>query len=252
MAQVSAQKKQRILVVEDDPDLQDVLTYNLSASGYEVQVALDGAKALDLVQSYGPDLLLLDLMLSDISGLEVCRRVRAMPGRQPVIVMVTARGEEIDRVVGFEIGADDYVVKPFSMRELLLRVRAHLRTPSAPGGAAPAASAAGRGARRFEIGPLKVDLDGHRVQVEDQEISVSALEMRLLAYLAQSEGMVCSRTDLLTDVWHYSPGVTTRTVDTHVKRLRDKLGRAGALIQTVRGMGYRLSDPLDGRKARSG
>ncbi len=252
MAQTSARAKHRVLVVEDDPDLQELLAYNLDSAGYEVRRASSGTEALDLVERFEPDLVLLDVMLSDLSGFEVCRRIRGGAARrQPAIIMVTAKGDEIDRVVGLEIGADDYVVKPFSMRELLLRVRAHLRPyvlEAAPE-AARSRPAPARARKRYEIGPLVVDLDGHRVYVAGEEIAVSALEMRLLTYLLQAEGAVCSRANLLTDVWHYSPDVTTRTVDTHVKRLRDKLGRAGDLIQTVRGLGYRLSEPTLPRRS---
>jgi two-component system, OmpR family, phosphate regulon response regulator PhoB len=258
MARAGPREKQRIVIFEDDLDLQDLLAYNLTGAGHDVRGATTAADGLELVETFRPDLVLLDLMLPDLSGLEVCRRIRAAEARpQPVVIILTAKGDEIDRVVGFEIGADDYVVKPFSMRELLLRVRAHLRFADAEAeGRAPSSSSSPsspfreRPRRRFEIGPLRVDLDGHRVTVDEEEIPVSALEMRLLAYLAQSEGTVCSRAELLTDVWHYSPDVTTRTVDTHVKRLRDKLGPAGALIQTVRGLGYRLSDPASARRSR--
>jgi two-component system phosphate regulon response regulator PhoB len=173
---------------------------------------------------------LLDLMLPDMSGTEICRRIRGgTDGAQPVVIMLTAKGEEIDRVVGFELGANDYVVKPFSMRELVLRVNAFVRRR--PGGAEAAEGDANgaKGKRRVaSIGPLTLDTDAHRVFVSGQEVHVSALEMRFLTYLVEHRGRVRSRDDLLEDVWGYSPGATTRTVDTHVKRLRDKLGIAGA------------------------
>jgi two-component system phosphate regulon response regulator PhoB len=152
--------------------------------------------------------------------------------------MLTAKGEEIDRVVGFEVGADDYVVKPFSMRELLLRVRARLVEASSRGGTQAAAAAL---PQHFSIGPLTIDGETHRVLVEGRDVAVSLLEMQLLVHLAKAKGSVCSRRDLLTHVWKYSAGVTSRTVDTHVKRLRDKLGPAGSLIRTIRGVGYRLA-----------
>jgi two-component system phosphate regulon response regulator PhoB len=232
--------KRRVLVVEDESDIRDMLVYNLRQEGYDVASAETGTSALDEVAQFGPDLLILDLMLPDISGVEVCRRIRGRDRPQPAVIMLTAKAEEIDRVVGFEVGADDYVVKPFSVRELLLRVRARLHEASSR--TSPAATAEESvGPRRFAVGSLSIDADSHRVSVDDKEIPVSLLEMQLLLHLAQAQGTVCSRRDLLTRVWKYSPGVTSRTVDTHVKRLRDKLGSAGHLIRTIRGIGYRLS-----------
>ena len=230
----------RVLVVEDEPDLRELLTYNLEAAGFTVHAADKGLDGLAEAQGFAPDVILLDLMLPDIPGTEVCRRIRAADRSvpQPAIVMLTAKGDEIDRVVGFELGADDYVVKPFSVRELVLRVNAILRSrgrPVAGEAVAPAAR------RRYVVGPLDVDVDGYHVFVSGGEVYMSAMEMRLLIYLIEHRGRVRSREDLLEDVWGYRPGVSTRTVDTHVKRLRDKLGDAGTLVETVRGMGYRLS-----------
>jgi two-component system, OmpR family, phosphate regulon response regulator PhoB len=227
----------RILVVEDEPDLRELLTYNLTAAGFTVQTSENGAEGLEAVQRFSPDVVLLDLMLPDISGTEVCRRIRGdTSARQPAVMMLTAKGEEIDRVVGFEIGADDYVVKPFSVRELILRVGAILRARRPPAAAAQVPQR-----RRYAVGPLELDVDGYHVFVNGQEVHVSTLEMRLLVYLVEHRGRVRSREDLLEDVWGYKPGVSTRTIDTHVKRLRDKLGEAGSLVETVRGTGYRLS-----------
>ena len=230
----------RVLVVDDEPDLQELLTYNLTAAGFHVQAAGTGAEALAAVQTFAPDIVLLDLMLPDLPGTDVCRRIRGgeLAGRQPAVMMLTAKGDEIDRVVGFELGADDYVVKPFSVRELVLRVGAILRARGpASGDSAPGGSQR----RRFTVGPLEIDIDGHHVHVDGKEVHVSTLEMRLLIYLVEHRGRVRSREALLADVWGYKPDVSTRTIDTHVKRLRDKLGMAGALIETVRGTGYRLS-----------
>src|SRR5262252_8236710 len=231
----------KVLVVEDEPDLRELLTYNLTAAGFNVQATENGTDGLAAVQKFAPDVVLLDLMLPDIPGTEVCRRIRGgeVGGRQPAVMMLTAKGEEIDRVVGFELGADDYVVKPFSVRELVLRVNAILRARGrAP---APERPVTGATRRRYIVGPLQVDVDGYHVFVQREEVHVSAMEMRLLIYLIEHRGRVRSREDLLEDVWGYKPGVSTRTVDTHVKRLRDKLGVAGALVETVRGTGYRLS-----------
>jgi two-component system phosphate regulon response regulator PhoB len=236
----------RVLVIEDEADLRALLSYNLEAWGYEVRAVDSGKTGLRTFEEFSPDLVLLDLMLPDISGIEVCRKIR---GKQdsppPIIFMLTARGDEIDRVAGFEVGADDYLVKPFSVRELMLRMSARLkprggepppRTPPPPGGSPR------RERRRLTLGPLEVDPDGYHVHVDGKEVHVSALEMRLLIHLFQSQGCVRSRKDLLTEVWGYQPDVNSRTVDAHVKRLRDKLGSAGHLIETVRGLGYRLAD----------
>lgn len=240
----------KVLVIEDEPDLRELLSYNLQANGYEVRAADGGERGFREFQEFSPHVILLDLMLSDISGTEVCRRIRADRRReQPVVMMLTAKGDEIDRVVGFEVGADDYVVKPFSMRELLLRVNAMFRDhrlrawgPEPTAEAPPSNGAPTPPRRTLAAGSLSVDVDGHHVFVDDEEVHVSILEMRLLVYLMESRGHVRSREELLRDVWGYNPGVSTRTVDTHVKRLRDKLGSAGGLIETVRGMGYRFAE----------
>lgn len=221
-----------ILIVEDEPDLRATLEYNLERDGYRTRSAENGREALALAAvDPVPDLVLLDLMLPDIQGTEVCRRLRADERtRHVAVVMVTAKGAEIDRVVGFEVGADDYVVKPYSVRELLLRVRAVLRRART--------SAADVDATSF--GRLRLDPPGHRVFVDHDEVRLTALEFRLLTTFHDRRGRVQTRERLLTDVWGYNPDVTTRTVDTHVKRLREKLAGAGAYIETVRGVGYRF------------
>src|SRR3954447_16029327 len=228
----------RILVIEDEPDIQQILEYNLREKGHKVFIAGKGEEGLRIAREKRPDLVLLDLMLPDIPGTEVCKTLKSDAAtRNAQVVMLTAKGEEIDRVVGFELGADDYVVKPFSVRELVLRVGAILRARRP----APVTAQAAPQRRRYVVGPLELDVDGYHVFVNGAEVHVSTLEMRLLAYLVEHRGRVRSREDLLEDVWGYKPGVSTRTIDTHVKRLRDKLGDAGALVETVRGTGYRLS-----------
>ena len=224
-----------LLIVEDERDLRTTLEYSFQREGFAVRVAENGEQALALAtKEPHPDLILLDVMLPDLSGTEVCRRIRAKETLKCVpIVMLTARGEEIDRVVGFEVGADDYVVKPFSVRELALRVRAVLRR------AAPVEE---EEAAAVSFGRLRVDKDAHRCLVDDTDIPLTALEFRLLTTLLQRRGRVQSRDTLLNDVWGIEADVTTRTVDTHVKRLREKLGEAGVYIETVRGVGYRFAD----------
>jgi two-component system phosphate regulon response regulator PhoB len=227
----------RVLIVEDEQDLQKVLAYNLKRAGHEVLAALRGRDGLQLVRDRNPDFVILDLMLPDLPGTEICKTLKRDPKTKGIpILMLTAKGEEVDRVVGFELGADDYVVKPFSVRELLLRIEAILRRTHGDG-AAP---------QSFEFGVLRVDRDAHRVWVADQEVELTALEFKLLATLYDRRNRVQDRTKLLDDVWGIEAAITTRTVDTHVKRLREKLGRAGEYIETVRGVGYRFAERPDG------
>lgn len=228
-----------ILIVEDEHDLASVLEYNLKREGYDTRVAGTGAAALALAEREPPALVLLDLMLPDLSGVEVCRRLKHHEMLRTVpVIMLTARGEEIDRVVGFEVGADDYIVKPFSVREVLLRVQAVLRRTRAP---LPAEVT-----KAVIFGRLAVDEDAHRVRVDGSDVALTALEFRLLWTLLQRRGRVQSRDTLLNDVWGISADVTTRTVDTHVKRLREKLGPAGSYVETLRGVGYRFADRPEG------
>jgi two-component system, OmpR family, phosphate regulon response regulator PhoB len=226
----------RILVVEDEADLAELVSFNLREAGHQVTTASTGSTALAELRRMKPDLVVLDVMLPDVSGLEVCRRIRRdeATARIPVI-MLTAKGAEVDRVVGFEVGADDYVVKPFSPRELSLRVDAVLRrasTGSQPADTRPA----------IDVGTLSIDVPAHRVTVSGEEIPLTALEFRLLLDLATRMGRVQSRDALLERVWGYAPGIETRTVDTHVKRLREKLGQGGDYVETVRGVGYRMRE----------
>ncbi len=221
-----------ILIVDDEPDLVDALRFRLEQEGYRTQCAHDGAAALELLsRQLLPDLVLLDLMLPDISGTEICRQLRMSERTRGLpVIMVSARCDEIDRVVGFEIGADDYVVKPFSTRELLLRIKAILRRRSNE--SAPAEE------RYLER--LRIDFGGHQVWVDEKRVSLTALEFRLLSTLVSRQGRVQTRDTLLSDVWGVRVDVTTRTVDTHVQRLRKKLGEAGHYIETLRGVGYRF------------
>lgn len=224
----------KVLIVEDEHDFASVVAVNLRRNGFDPMVARSGEVALAEVRRHRPDIVLLDLMLPDVQGTEVCRRLKSDPATRAIpVIMVTARGEEVDRVVGFELGADDYVVKPVSMRELVLRVNAVLRRATPPED--PAATS-------MEVGPLRIDGPGHRVFVSGREVILTALEFRLLFALARQPGRVLSREALLDQVWGIQAEVETRTVDTMMKRLRDKLGAAGAFIETVRGVGYRFAD----------
>jgi two-component system phosphate regulon response regulator PhoB len=226
----------RVLIIEDETDLRELLQYNLKAAGYEVMVANDGQTGLQLAREHQPDLVLLDIMLPDTTGLDVCRLLKSHPEtRETQVMMVTAKGEEIDRVVGFELGADDYVVKPFSTRELLLRVQAVLRRRRAP-----TTPAVGDASGRERFGCLEMDREAHRAWVGGAEVQLTALEFKLLGTLYDRRDRVQTRGSLLEDVWGASAEMATRTVDTHVKRLREKLGAAGDYIETVRGVGYRF------------
>jgi two-component system phosphate regulon response regulator PhoB len=220
-----------VLIVEDEADLSGLLHYNLTAAGLEAQVAGTGAQAISRAREFRPDLVLLDLMLPDISGTEVLRLLREDPTlRRTAVVMVTARGQEADRVQGLELGADDYVVKPFSVRELLLRVKAILRRMDTEG----------EGEALLSAGRIRLDPARHEATVDGREVALTALEFRLLKLLLERAGRVQTREGLLSDVWGITADINTRTVDTHIRRLREKLGPAGDAVETVRGVGYKF------------
>ena len=227
----------RILLVEDEVDLARTTAYSLQREGFTVVLAATGRAALELCRAQPPfDVVLLDLMLPDVSGTEVCRQLRADPRTRSLrILMLTARGEEIDRVVGFEVGADDYLVKPFSVRELALRVRALVR------GADTALAAQGV----LVAGPLRIDSEAHRCWVGGEAVALTVTELKLLTHLLNHRGRVQDRTHLLDAVWGGQADISDRTVDATVKRLREKLGSAGAWIETLRGVGYRFAEHLD-------
>ncbi|HEX6202711.1 MAG TPA: response regulator [Thermoanaerobaculia bacterium] len=227
---------QRVVLVEDEPDIAEVLRYNLEKEGLRVLVARRGDTALEAIRRDPPDLVLLDLMLPGLDGLELTRVLRrdAATARLP-IVMLTARGEEVDRIVGLELGADDYVTKPFSPREVVLRVKAVLRRAAEAG--------VGDGREPGEVlraGGIELDVPAHRLRVRGEEVPLTATELRLLALLMQRAGRVQSRSRLLADVWGYADDVDSRTVDTHVRRLRRKLGPEADRIETLVGVGYRF------------
>jgi len=224
---------ERVLVIDDEPDLLELVRLHLSEAGFHVETAASGREAREQLRRGRPDVMVLDLMLPDVSGTEICRELRADPELADLpVIMLTAKADEVDRVVGFEIGADDYVTKPFSPRELMLRIRAVLRRRR------PQAAATGL----LEQGPLRLDPDRHRCFVDGAEVILTAKEFELLHQLMRRPGRVMTRDHLLEQVWGSDIAVTTRTIDTHLKRLREKLGPAGNLVETVRGVGYRFAE----------
>ena len=224
--------KDQILLVEDEPDLLQTLSFNFENEGYKVSKARNGEKALKLLETNNSiALVVLDLMLPDISGLDICRHIRSSDNLKDILViMVTAKGEEVDRVVGFEIGADDYVVKPYSVRELMLRVGGLLKRSSKE------KDESNDEVQIYEN--LKIDTNKHKVYIADKKISLTSKEFKLLKHLLLKADKVQTRDNLLEKVWGYDNDVTTRTVDTHVKRLRSKIGKYGDRIETIRGEGY--------------
>jgi two-component system phosphate regulon response regulator PhoB len=224
--------RERILLIEDEPDIAEVLQYNLEKEGFQVELARRGDAGLEAARRDIPDLILLDLMLPGIDGLEVTRLLKRDPAtaRLP-IVMLTARGEELDRIVGLELGADDYIGKPFSPREVVLRVKAVLRRRTQPEETS---------GERLQVGGIEMDVAGHQLRVRGKEVPLTATEFRLLRLLIERGGRVQTRGQLLADVWGYAEDIDSRTVDTHIRRLRRKLGPEADHIETVIGVGYRL------------
>ena len=224
-----------VLIIEDEPDIRKTIDYNLSKESFKVVQAESIAQGEKALAANKIDVIILDLMLPDGSGLTLCRDIKSDAKTKHIpISILTAKTEEVDRVVGFELGADDYVTKPFSVRELILRVKAILKR----GIDSPRQE---NDSFDIEAGDIRLNLDAHQVFVGDEEITLTALEFRLLKHLLDRRGRVQTRDQLLEEVWGYSSDVTTRTVDTHIKRLREKLLGAGHCIQTIRGVGYRLA-----------
>jgi DNA-binding response OmpR family regulator len=221
--------------VDDEPDVLDLVTYNLGLAGFQTETAVDGADALRKARNSSPDLILLDLMLPEMDGLEVCKLLRRDTKTSGIpIIMLTARASELDRIVGLELGATDYVPKPFSPRELVLRVKRRLEQTTV---AQPKTT--------HVFGPLQVDVSRHLVTVKSKRVELTATEFKLLTLLIQRAGHVQSRDQLLRDVWEYESHIDTRTVDTHMRRLREKLGPAARYLDTVRGVGYRFQAALN-------
>src|SRR5262245_33638141 len=225
---------ERVLIVDDDPDIQRLVCYNFSKAGFEVSVAPSGRKALESIQNQPPDMIVLDLMLPDIDGMEVCRTLRQREhSRRIPIIMLTARGEEIDRVIGFELGADDYVSKPFSPRELVLRAKSIFRRVKE------------NPTDMLRLANIRLYPDRRQCFVGRREIVLTAKEFDLLEQLMRARGNVLKREVLMDKVWEYHGEATSRTLDTHVRRLREKLGDDGLQVETVRGVGYRMGAPVE-------
>jgi len=221
----------KILVVDDEPEAVELLEFNLRQAGYEVVAAADGAEALKKARAVLPGLIVLDLMLPEVDGLEVCKMLRRDPATTSIpVMMVTAKAAEIDRILGLELGADDYLTKPFSPRELVLRVKKILER----------GRTVAQEQDSLSFGNLLIDTPRHLVSWRGKQIELTATEFKLLAVLAQRRGRVQSRDQLLRDVWEYNSLIDTRTVDTHMRRLREKLGPAAKYLDTVRGVGYRF------------
>jgi DNA-binding response OmpR family regulator len=223
--------RSKVLVVDDEPEAVELVEFNLKQAGYSVVTAADGTEALTKARAALPSLIVLDLMLPEVDGLEVCKMLRRDPSTAAVpIIMLTAKAAEIDRILGLELGADDYLTKPFSPRELVLRVKKLLQRDRATG----------EDQETLAFGDLVIDVPRHVVSWRGKSIDLTATEFKLLTVLAQRRGRVQSREQLLRDVWEYNSLVDTRTVDTHMRRLREKLGPAAKHLDTVRGVGYRF------------
>jgi two-component system phosphate regulon response regulator PhoB len=222
-----------ILVVEDEKDIVDLIEYHLKQSGFSVITALDGPSGLERARKEHPNLIILDLMLPEMDGKDICRALKSNPSTQSIpILMLTAKAEEVDRIVGFELGADDYVTKPFSPKELVLRVKAILRRKEVPQ----------EGEKIIQIDDLLIDIDRHHVSIKKNPIRLTSTEFKLLVELASKRGRVQTRERLLDKVWGYTYEGYARTVDTHIRRLREKLGPSGDYIETIRGIGYRFRE----------
>ena len=226
--------RKTVRVADDEPDVLNLVAMNLQRAGFDILKAADGEQALRMARDEEPDLVILDLMMPALSGLEVAKLLKQSPGTARIpVLMLTAKSDEVDRIVGFELGADDYVTKPFSPRELVLRVQSVLRRiDSAP-----------ESPDMLKVGVIEVDRVRHEVRIEGKPLDFTATEFKLLTVLMERCGRLQSREKLLNDVWGYESAIDTRTVDTHIRRLREKLGVAAELVETVRGFGYRMVAP---------
>lgn len=231
---MSEDKPKKILVVDDEPDVTELVAYHLKSKGYQVEVVNDPHASIDVARSFGPDLVVLDVMMPGLDGIQICRMIRADSKlKQVPVVFLTAKAEEDDRVRGFEMGGDDYIPKPFSVKELVLRVQTILRRLAQAGAEEP---------KELRVGEIIMDTERHEVRIAGQPVELTATEFNLLKLLMSRRGRVQTREHLLLNVWNYETEIETRTVDTHVRRLREKLGAEADWIETIRGVGYRMAE----------
>ncbi len=231
---MSEQKPKKILIVDDEPDVADLVTYHLRAKGYQVEAVRDPNVSVGCARTFLPDLVVLDIMMPDLNGIQVCRIFRADPKLKHIpIIFLTAKTQEADRIAGFETGCDDYICKPFSPKELVLRIQSIFRR-------APDVST--KESKRLQVGQIVLDADRHEVTVRGQPVELTATEFKLLRLLMERRGRVQTREHLLLNVWNYETEIETRTVDTHIRRLREKLGPEADWIETIRGVGYRMAE----------
>jgi two-component system phosphate regulon response regulator PhoB len=231
---MSDPKPKKILIVDDEPDVTDLLAYTLKTKGYSVEAINNPNSSIGLARSFIPDLVILDVMMPELNGIQICRMLRADPKlKQVPVIFLTAKAEENDRIQGLESGADDYICKPFSTKELVLRVQALLRRAT-EGGTEPT--------KHLQVGEIVLDIDRHEITLHGKPVELTATEFKLLHLLMERRGRVQTREHLLINVWNYETEIETRTVDTHVRRLREKLGTEADWIETIRGVGYRMAE----------
>jgi two-component system phosphate regulon response regulator PhoB len=227
-------KPKRILVVDDESDVTDLVAYHLRSKGFQVEAVNDPNSSIGVARTFLPDLVILDVMMPDLNGIQICRMLRADPKLKKVpVIFLTAKAEENDRIQGLELGADDYICKPFSIKELVLRVQSITRRIS---------EALPEEPKRLQVGQIVIEVDRHEAFVHGRKIELTATEFKLLRLLMERRGRVQTREHLLINVWNYETEIETRTVDTHVRRLREKLGTEADWIETIRGVGYRMAE----------
>lgn len=234
LGRMSGQKPKKILIVDDEPDVTELVSYHLKAKGYQVEAVNNPNVSIGAARSFLPDLAILDIMMPDLNGIQICRMLRADPQLKRVpIIFLTAKAEENDRIQGFEVGCDDYICKPFSPKELVLRIQSIFRRLGDNSIVQP---------KQIVVGHIKLDIDRHEVTLQGRPLELTATEFKLLHLLMERRGRVQTREHLLINVWNYDAAIETRTVDTHIRRLREKLGAEADWIETIRGVGYRLAE----------